>query len=128
MSENSKILSIVIGMMYPFVIMVGVYIIINGHMTPGGGFQGGAMLASVFMSRYLIRPIEDIRLDMLQVVEKLVYIMIISLPLLFILVGVNTMYPEFNTIFMITMNVLIGIKVCCGLSIVFFRFVFYERR
>jgi multicomponent Na+:H+ antiporter subunit B len=86
------------------------------------------MLASVFMSRYLIRPIEDIRLDMLQVVEKLVYIMIISLPLLFILVGVNTMYPEFNTIFMITMNVLIGIKVCCGLSIVFFRFVFYERR
>jgi len=128
MNENSKILSMVIGLMYPFVILVGIYIIINGHMTPGGGFQGGAMLASVFMSRYLIRPIEDIGLDMLQVVEKLAFVMILLVPMVFVLVGINLMYPDLNIFYMIAMNILIGIKVCCGLSIVFFRFVFYERR
>jgi multicomponent Na+:H+ antiporter subunit B len=128
MNENSKILSMVIGLMYPFVILVGIYIIINGHMTPGGGFQGGAMLASVFMSRYLIRPIEDIGLDMLQVVEKLAFVMILLVPMVFVLVGINSMYPDLNIFYMIAMNILIGIKVCCGLSIVFFRFVFYERR
>lgn len=128
MCEKSIILSIVIGLIYPFVILVGIYIIINGHNTPGGGFQGGAMLASIFMSRYLVRPIEDIGLDMLQVVEKLAFIIIICVPLLFVLVGINSIYPGLNPFYMVLMNLLIGIKVCCGLSIVFFRFVFYERR
>jgi multicomponent Na+:H+ antiporter subunit B len=33
----------------PMITLIGVYIFINGHLTPGGGFQGGAVLASTFI-------------------------------------------------------------------------------
>ena len=29
-----------------FVLIYGLYIIMHGHLTPGGGFQGGAIFAS----------------------------------------------------------------------------------
>jgi len=31
---------------FPFVLLFSIYMIIHGHLTPGGGFQGGALLAS----------------------------------------------------------------------------------
>ncbi|MGE5294408.1 MAG: MnhB domain-containing protein [Solirubrobacterales bacterium] len=34
-------------------LLVGVYIILHGHLTPGGGFQGGVLLASAFFYVYL---------------------------------------------------------------------------
>jgi multicomponent Na+:H+ antiporter subunit B len=33
-------------MLAPLVFIFGLYIIIHGHVTPGGGFQGGAVFAS----------------------------------------------------------------------------------
>jgi multicomponent Na+:H+ antiporter subunit B len=30
----------------PLILLFGAYVFINGHLTPGGGFQGGAILAS----------------------------------------------------------------------------------
>lgn len=128
MSKNSEILSKMIGMLYPFIIILGFYVILNGHNTPGGGFQGGAILSAVFITRYLILPVEDVRIKQLQTIEKFVFIMILTLPALFLLTLFHYQYPSFNLYYMVLMNVLIGIKVCCGLSIIFFRFVFYEGR
>lgn len=31
-------------LMMPFIQMFGVYVIFHGHLTPGGGFQGGAVI------------------------------------------------------------------------------------
>ena len=33
----------------PFVQIFGLYVIMHGHSSPGGGFQGGVILASSFM-------------------------------------------------------------------------------
>ena len=32
-----------------FIFLFGIYIIINGHLTPGGGFAGGVILASSYV-------------------------------------------------------------------------------
>ena len=126
--SNSELTSKSLGIIYPFMILFGLYIILNGHNSPGGGFQGGAVLSAVFMSRYLISPVDDIKLNNLRIVEKAVYMLIILFPTVFLLMMLNIKYPILNQAYLITMNILIGIKVCCGLSIVFFRFVFYESR
>lgn len=34
-------------------LLVGAYIVLHGHLTPGGGFQGGVLLASAFFYVYL---------------------------------------------------------------------------
>jgi multicomponent Na+:H+ antiporter subunit B len=43
-------------LLFPFLIVLGAYIILHGHLTPGGGFQGGAILAAAFVIPLLGRP------------------------------------------------------------------------
>lgn len=33
---------------YGLIVLFGFYVIMHGHLTPGGGFQGGAVVASAF--------------------------------------------------------------------------------
>jgi len=39
--------------LFPLILVFGSYIFIHGHLTPGGGFQGGAIIASGFLLIYL---------------------------------------------------------------------------
>ncbi len=42
----SKIVRTITNLFTPFIFMFGLYVIVHGHITPGGGFQGGAVFAS----------------------------------------------------------------------------------
>ena len=42
----SKIVRTVANQLILFVLIFGLYVIMHGHVTPGGGFQGGAIIAS----------------------------------------------------------------------------------
>ena len=42
----SEIVTTATELLLPMVILLGVYVFINGHLSPGGGFQGGAIIAS----------------------------------------------------------------------------------
>ena len=36
------------GLLFPFIFLFGAYIILHGHLSPGGGFPGGAVIATAF--------------------------------------------------------------------------------
>ncbi len=42
----SKLVRTGADLLYPFALIFGLYIILHGHLTPGGGFQGGAVVAT----------------------------------------------------------------------------------
>ncbi|HDN50703.1 MAG TPA: sodium:proton antiporter, partial [Thermoplasmatales archaeon] len=42
----SVIVQTIAGMLFPMVLIFSFYVILHGHLTPGGGFQGGAIGAS----------------------------------------------------------------------------------
>jgi multicomponent Na+:H+ antiporter subunit B len=42
----SKIVRTSANLLYPFILIFGFYVIAHGHLTPGGGFQGGAVMAT----------------------------------------------------------------------------------
>ena len=42
----SKIVRTMTGILVLFIFIYGLYVIVHGHVTPGGGFQGGAVFAS----------------------------------------------------------------------------------
>lgn len=46
--------------MFPFTLILAIYVVIHGHLTPGGGFQGGVILASAFYFVYLSGEFEDL--------------------------------------------------------------------
>ena len=51
--KASLLLSTGCRFLFPFVLLFGAYIFTHGHLTPGGGFQGGAIIASAYLLFYL---------------------------------------------------------------------------
>ena len=43
-------------LLFPLLVVVGFYVIFHGHLTPGGGFQGGVILAAAFFLAVLAQP------------------------------------------------------------------------
>jgi|SRR3989339_1586612 len=44
--KYNPIILTVSGAVAPFIMLFGLYVIFHGHYSPGGGFQGGTMLAA----------------------------------------------------------------------------------
>ncbi len=55
----------------PFITIVGTYIFIHGHLTPGGGFPGGAVIASGFLLLLLVHTNKGLPEKKLSVTESL---------------------------------------------------------
>lgn len=45
----------------PFIQLFGLYVIMHGHSSPGGGFQGGVILAASFILLGLTEGIDAVR-------------------------------------------------------------------
>jgi multicomponent Na+:H+ antiporter subunit B len=72
--------------LFPLILVFGSYIFIHGHLTPGGGFQGGAIIASGFLLIYLgcrERRISRIASDLAESLGGLTFVLIGLLGLVF---------------------------------------------
>jgi len=69
--KTSEILETASKIITPLIFLLGVYIFINGHLTPGGGFQGGAIIASGLVLMLLANPLKTVNHKIITVVESL---------------------------------------------------------
>lgn len=77
--ESSEFLTTATHILLPVISLVGVYIFINGHLTPGGGFQGGAILASALILMVISFPDKKFShriLDITESISGLVFILL----------------------------------------------------
>ena len=44
--KSDSILQSVTKILMPFILIFGIYVVLNGHISPGGGFSGGAILGA----------------------------------------------------------------------------------
>ena len=59
---DSPIIDVVTRVHVPLIRLFGLYVIMHGHYSPGGGFQGGVILAvSVILTRLALGPEESYR-------------------------------------------------------------------
>jgi len=139
MSGMSKIVKTMTSVAFPLAMIYGLYIIAHGHLTPGGGFQGGAVVASAcamilvsFGSVWTVRKIKEKNLSVLESLGAIGFIGLGFFGLIFgshffknILVGSKNI-PIFNEIgqgmsnintagFIPLMNFAVGLKVIAGL-------------
>lgn len=68
--KNSEIFKTAATVLFPLMIAFGVYIFINGHLSPGGGFQGGAVIASSVILMLLAFPNAPINHKVLTLLES----------------------------------------------------------
>jgi len=58
-------------LLVPLILLLGIYVFVNGHLTPGGGFQGGAILASAMLLMLLANPLQEFSHQLISIVESL---------------------------------------------------------
>lgn len=50
----SPVVSFVVRLLAPFIALFAAYVILKGHLSPGGGFQGGMILGALFIALTLV--------------------------------------------------------------------------
>lgn len=143
MTEMSKIVRTITSITFPLAMIYGLYVIAHGHLTPGGGFQGGAIAASAcamvlvaFGSKWTIEKIKEKRLSVLESLGAIGFITLAFLGLVFGVAFFNNFLTGSNFIFGIVpvtgsgladintagvlplMNFAVGLKVIAGLFVI----------
>jgi len=153
MMGMSRIVKTITSIVFPFIMIFGLYIIAHGHLTPGGGFQGGAVVASgcamilvAYGSVWTMGKIKEKNLSILESIGAICFIILAILGLGFgtvffknFLVGSNIIFgivPSFgstisniNTAGVIPlMNFAVGLKVIVGLFGIVLIMAYASRR
>lgn len=58
-------------LLLPLILLFGAYVFTHGHLTPGGGFQGGAILASGMLLMLLSHPLRRFSHRLIAIVESI---------------------------------------------------------
>lgn len=152
MSQGSMILKIISLLISIILICLGIMTILGGHITPGGGFQGGAMIASGVILSILVyglgnSPLEfsHTYIEVLESVGALGYIVLGLVGLfvggfflynvgadLFNLIPANIQnifhYPDVTNAGIVPyLNIFVGLKVFAGLSAIVMAFEGFKK-
>jgi multicomponent Na+:H+ antiporter subunit B len=139
--ELSVIVRTISSILFPFITIYGLYIIMHGHLTPGGGFQGGAVVASgiamllvAYGSINIVKKLKEKHLSILESVGALAFIGLaflgISTTFFYNFLAVRRSIPIFENVVpfgpnpgdintagtLPLMNLAVGLKVIAGLS------------
>ena len=116
----------------PLISIFAAYIIMNGHLSAGGGFQGGAVIASGVLLMLLAFPQYQPNLELLGITESAVgaFFVFAGIAGLILAGGFldSRILPlgQFGAFFSAgaipVLSVLLGIKVGCELSVILDRF------
>ena len=132
-NENIRIRHVVahsLNIIFPLTMVYMFYIILHGHLSPGGGFQGGVLIVGVILMLYFANGYEatasSLSFNLLHGAEGVASVVYVALAMLGIAVGAqfceNVLYTRGNigdlyssgTIFW--MNLTVGIKVITGIG------------
>ncbi len=110
----------------PFIFLFGIYTIAYGHLSPGGGFQGGVILAMgvvLIILAYDKRTLQRYRthLSLIELIGVFA----------FILVGIAGLFLGASFFMGLgaiwVLNIVIGTKVCTGLVLLYMLFLRWGR-
>lgn len=131
-------------LMIPSIFLLGVYVVLHGHLTPGGGFAGGVLIAGSFVLSILVFGVKknaaETKREWSSVLESMGIFLFWLLAFLGILLGsyffLNVLakispgskFSLFSAGSIPLYNLAIGIEVASALfTIVFFMMVFREK-
>ena len=152
MSQGSVILKLISLPISIILICLGVMTILGGHITPGGGFQGGAMIAGGILLSVIIYGIGNSPLELshlyIEVLESVGALGFIIFGLIGLFVGgfylynmgtdllnvvpqaIQTVfhYPDVTNAGIIPyLNIFVGLKVFVGLSSIAIAFAGFKK-
>ncbi len=133
--ERDIILKEIGKILLPLIQLFGIYIIINGHLSPGGGFSGGTILGTSLIIMHLIYGEDFVK--NIYTKKKLIYITSISLIFYTLLKGYSFISYELHlphpsigdpgnilsSGFILPLNIAVGLLVASIFYIIFSIFI-----
>ena len=120
------------GVVLPIIFLFGAYVIANGHLSAGGGFQGGAVVASGTVLLVLARPSASLPEGFLSVTESIAGVLYVAIGIFGLIFAGGFLdshilprgqFGAFVSAGAIpVISVLLGIKVGAELSVIIDRF------
>jgi multicomponent Na+:H+ antiporter subunit B len=117
-------------------LLVGAYIVLHGHLTPGGGFQGGVLLASALFYIYLSSEYKDFHelapapvFELIEVIGAGGYVLLGVAGLVTGAAFLQNILPRgepkalFSTGTLLLLNILVGLEVFAGLILTLSEFL-----
>jgi multicomponent Na+:H+ antiporter subunit B len=86
-----------VALFFPLLLVLGLYIVLHGHLTPGGGFQGGVVLAAAFFLPLLAVPGRGVRHHGIALIEGFSGAAFIVIGIIALLQGEAFLQPLFET-------------------------------
>lgn len=71
----------------PLIFLLGIHVFVNGHLTPGGGFQGGAIVASGVLLMLLADPLKHFSHGIIAAVESVAGVAYVAIGVLGLLLA-----------------------------------------
>lgn len=131
--KKTDILEVFSRKLAPFILLFGCYLIAFGHLSPGGGFQGGVVLASGIILLALchgVTPLQGIfPKHVISCIEALGFLGFLMIGLAGMILGghflmnflpVSHVTQAPNTGFIFLLNLVIGLKVGAGMVVMCF--------
>jgi multicomponent Na+:H+ antiporter subunit B len=128
----SELVQTAAQLLMPMVFVFGIYVFVNGHLTPGGGFQGGAIIASGVLLLLLALPQSHVSHRLLAATESLSGFSYVVIGVLGVILAGGFLdnrilsLGEFGTLFSAgaipIIYIFVGLKVGSELSAVLDRF------
>jgi len=139
--EESEIVTITSRKLVPYILLFGLYLISYGHLSPGGGFQGGVVLGAgiilLWLSHSLSSAEERLSSEEANFVELAMILLFISLGLIGVLTG-RRFLENFLPLgkvgevpsagFILLLNLIIGLEVGAGITLIFYGLAKYGER
>lgn len=134
--KRSQVVDLVARKLVPFVLLFGLYLISFGHLSPGGGFQGGVVLSSAPLllllargSRATARYFPPAAVVIVEVAAFGGFLLVgllalgLGLPFLsnFLPTGRVGAVPSAGMVFVL--NMIIGLEVGAGVTLIMMRFM-----
>ena len=106
--------------LFPLILLFGGYIFLHGHLTPGGGFQGGSVIASAFLLMFLGNTGYHLRQKPLAVTESLAGITFVIMGLIGLGIGgyfLNNFLPKGSEFTLFSAGVIPILYAAIGLKV-----------
>jgi len=122
------------------IFLYGAYVIIHGHLTPGGGFAGGVIIAGAFILQILASGSDFMKLTKEEIgstmYENLAILVVAFLALSGLLFGANVFFlnwlPKGNVGELVSAgmlplyNIFVGIEVAASILTIFLALVIFK--
>ena len=123
------------------ILLFGIYLVAHGHLSPGGGFAGGVVVALSYVhltlaygKNFVMDRINRSVMHSLEALAALIFVLIGILGLYFIgnflanFLGIGNLYYLESAGYIPILNIIICIKVGMGLYLVFFYLASFKAK